>query len=327
MGRVYKNVLITGGSGFIGAAIVESFVNDGVNVKVFDDNSRGSLRRLAHIQNKVTFIEGDIRDAAAVRIALKGIDLVVHLAAVNGTKFFYQVPELVLEVGVKGILNVMDACELEGVRELIVASSSEVYQTPPSVPTAEDVPALIPDVTNPRYSYAGSKLITELLTLHYGNKYLDRAILFRPHNVYGPDMGWEHVIPDFVCKMLDEKKKAGSDTFDFVIQGDGLQTRAFVHIKDFIAGLRCVIESGEHLNIYHIGNPEEINIRDLAMKVAEYLELSITIVPGPTAPGGTNRRCPDISKLINFNYAPKTSIETGLASTVKWYAENQNLRV
>ena len=132
-----RRILVTGGSGFIGSALVKALVKDGNTVRVLDDNSRGAPRRLEEVKNDIEFIGGDIRDAAAVERAVRGMDEVHHLAFVNGTEFFYSAPELVLDVGVKGMINVIDACRAAGVRKLVLASSSEVYQTPPQVPTDE----------------------------------------------------------------------------------------------------------------------------------------------------------------------------------------------
>ncbi len=144
-----SSILVTGGSGFIGSALVKALVRDGHSVRVLDDNSRGAPRRLKEVEDDVEFIGGDIRDPAVVARAVRGVDEVHHLAFVNGTEFFYSAPELVLDVGVKGMINVIDACRSEGVGKLILASSSEVYQTPPQVPTDEHAPLQVPDPTNP----------------------------------------------------------------------------------------------------------------------------------------------------------------------------------
>src|SRR5438046_1765265 len=133
-----KSVLVTGGSGFIGSALVRRLVSLGERVRVLDDASRGRSERLDGVD--VELVRGDVRDADAVARAAKGVDRIWHLAAVNGTEFFYTKPDVVLEVGIKGITNVIDAALRHDVGELLVASSSEVYQTPPRVPTAEDVP-------------------------------------------------------------------------------------------------------------------------------------------------------------------------------------------
>src|SRR5438132_13253504 len=113
------------------------------------------------------------------------MDTVCHLAAVNGTEFFYTQPDLVLEVAVKGMLNVLDACGAHGVCNLFVASSSEVYQTPAQVPTGETVALSIPDPLNPRYSYPGREIIRAALTLNYGRKKLPRGEILPPHHVVG----------------------------------------------------------------------------------------------------------------------------------------------
>ena len=146
-----RRVLVTGGSGFIGSALVKRLVANGCAVRVFDDNSRGAARRLAEVEHDIDMRVGDIRDASAVSAAVQGVEEVHHLAYVNGTQFFYSDPDLVLDVGVKGMINVIDACRRHGVGTLLLASSSEVYQTPPKIPTDETVPLVVPDPLNPRY--------------------------------------------------------------------------------------------------------------------------------------------------------------------------------
>ena len=167
-------ILVTGGSGFIGSGLVKALVKAGHRVRVLDDNSRGRPRRLTEVEKDIEFIAGDIRDAEAVSRATAGMDEVHHLAFVNGTEFFYTQPDLVLDVGVRGMINVIDACRAQGVGKLILASSSEVYQTPPQVPTDETAPLSIPDPLNPRYSYGGGKLISELMAINFGRKYFER---------------------------------------------------------------------------------------------------------------------------------------------------------
>jgi len=195
-----SSILVTGGSGFIGSGLVKALVRAGHRVRVLDDNSRGSPRRLAEVAEDIEFIACDIRDAAAVETAAKGMEEVHHLAFVNGTEFFYNQPDLVLDVGVRGMLNVVDACRKQNIGKLVLASSSEVYQTPPKIPTDESAPLSVPDVLNPRYSYSGGKLISELLAINFGRKHFERVLIFRPHNVYGPDMGFEHVIPQLASR-------------------------------------------------------------------------------------------------------------------------------
>ncbi len=319
-----KFYLITGGTGFIGSALVRRLLRDGRRVRVLDDDSRGSATRLADVRDDFEFVSADIRDAAAVTRAAAGVDSVCHLAFINGTEFFYTKPEVVLDVGVRGMLNVLDACRENGVGELVLASSSEVYQTPPTVPTDESAPLSIPDPLNPRYSYGAGKIISEIMALNYGRKFFEKVLIFRPHNVYGPEMGWEHVIPQFALRLKQLCQQPG-DPVRFPIQGTGKETRAFVFIDDFIDGLRLVMERGEHLNIYHIGTMDEQPITAVARLVGEYFGRSLEIVPGELAPGGTPRRCPDIGKLAALGYAPRGSLREGVFATAKWYDENAHL--
>lgn len=319
-----KKFLVTGGSGFIGSALVKRLIRDGYFVRVLDNNSRGARKKLADVETKVDFIEADIRDFDAVEKAAKGMDSIIHLAFVNGTEFFYKKPELVLDVGVRGMLSVLDACRRSGIKELILASSSEVYQTPPKVPTDESVPLSIPDVLNPRYSYAGGKIISELLAINYGRTGFDRVIIFRPHNVYGPDMEFEHVIPQFILRAVELIKKTPKGKIKFPIQGDGKQTRAFIYVDDFTDGLMKVIEKGKHLNIYHIGNPEEVTIAGLAEKIMEHLGRKAQIVKGQPMVGGTLRRCPNISKLRALGFSPKISLDKGLPNIIDWYVSHSS---
>jgi nucleoside-diphosphate-sugar epimerase len=318
-----RRVLVTGGTGFLGSALVRGLLAEGAVVRSLDDDSRGARHRLADIEGKVELVTGDVRDQAAVRAAVRGVDTVCHLAYLNGTEFFYTKPELVLEIGVKGMIHVLDACIDEGVKDLVLASSSEVYQTPPRVPTDELVPLSVPDVSNPRYSYGGGKIISELLALNYGRRHFHRVAIFRPHNAYGPDMGREHVIPQLAMRLCDLADAQPSGCLELPIQGTGDETRSFVFIDDMVNGMLRVAERGEHLGIYHLGTEDEVSIRDLAIALGEAVGRPIRIVPGALQPGGTPRRCPDITKARALGYAPSVSLAEGLAKTVRWYRANR----
>lgn len=318
-------ILVTGGSGFIGSGLVKALVHAGAKVRVLDDNSRGAPRRLSDVENDIEFIGGDIRNAEAVDAAARGMDEVHHLAFVNGTEFFYSQPDLVLDVGVRGMINVIDACRKQSVGNLILASSSEVYQTPPQIPTAEDAPLSVPDVLNPRYSYGGGKLISELMAINFGRKYFERVLIFRPHNVYGPDMGWEHVVPQFALRMQKLAAAQKDGPLRFEIQGTGAETRSFCYVDDLVAGVMVMRDKGEHLGIYHVGTTEELSIADVARLVAAEAGRTIEIVPGKLQQGGTPRRCPDISKLAALGYRPRVSLAAGLKPTLDWYWKNADL--
>lgn len=319
-----KIYLVTGGAGFIGSALVRRLVREGNRVRVLDNASRGHIGRLNDLAGAFEYMAGDIRDSATVERAVRGVDCVCHLAFVNGTEFFYTKPDLVLDVGVRGIVNVIDACLQHNVSELVLASSSEVYQTPPGIPTNETVPLSIPDPTNPRYSYAAGKIISEVMALNFGRTRFKRVLIFRPHNVYGPQMGWEHVIPQFVVRMR-MLLRGDSDTVHFPIQGTGAQTRSFVFIDDFINGLMVMIRSGSHLGIYNIGTQEEVAIAELAQMVGNFFGKHVEIVPSSPALGGASRRCPDIGKIVALGYRPIFSLRDGLSITAKWYDENCHL--
>ncbi|MBX9879490.1 MAG: NAD-dependent epimerase/dehydratase family protein [Candidatus Obscuribacterales bacterium] len=319
-----KSYLVTGGTGFIGASLVTALVNRGHKVRTLDNNSRGAHRRLASVAGQYEHVEGDIRDYATFAEAAKGIDCVCHLAYINGTEFFYSMPETVLDVGVKGIVNAIDVCKNLSIPELIVASSSEVYQTPPTVPTDENVPLVIPDVFNPRYSYAAGKIISEVMAIHCGAKFFERMIIFRPHNIYGPDMGWEHVIPQLIMR-AKELSQQGSSPVKFPIQGTGNQTRAFCFIDDMINALMTVFEHGKHMEIYNIGTDQEVTISELTRIIGHYFKCELDLVAGDIASGGTLRRCPDISKIRAIGFEPQVNLVDGVRRTADWYDANQNL--
>jgi nucleoside-diphosphate-sugar epimerase len=286
---------------------------------VFDNNSRGNSRRLAEFARDIEIVEGDIRDLDALMRAADGIDEMHHLAFVNGTTYFYEVPELVLDVGVRGMTNVIEACRRRNISTLIVASSSEVYQSAAKIPTDETAPLVIPDAMNPRYSYAAGKLISEIKTINFGRKFFDRVLIFRPHNVYGPDMGFEHVIPEFAVRLQSLAKTNREDPLSFQIQGTGEETRSFCFIDDLVAGIMIMRDKGQHLGIYHVGTMEEVKIDDLARRIARLGGRKIQIVPGAPSAGGTPRRCPDISKLAQLGYKPRVRLDDGLKLTLDWY--------
>ena len=221
-----KTFLVTGGTGFLGRYIVEYLLQENNKVVVFDNEFRGSIKKIKN--KKIKFIRGDIRNKKVFFKSLKSIDAIVHLAYINGTKHFYEKPDLVLDVAIKGLINLFDGCKKFKIKELYLASSSEVYQTPNRIPTTEEELLKIPNIYNPRYSYGGGKILTELMGINYGKKFFKKLIIFRPHNVYGPEMGNEHVIPEFIDRMKKLKGK------NFKIQGTGDEVRSFIFIKDFI---------------------------------------------------------------------------------------------
>lgn len=315
-------MLVTGGSGFIGAALVKELLAGGHAVRLLDDNSRGHPRRLAGVLDQVEFVEGDVRDYATVRAATEGCEVVWHLAYVNGTRFFYEKPDVVLDVGIKGALNTVEAALDAGTRRYVLASTSETYNQPTHVPTNETERLMIPDITNPRFSYGGGKIASELLALHLGGHRGLETVIFRPHNIYGPDMGFEHVIPEVVDRIVRLSDGLTKTRIDLPIQGDGSETRAFCFISDGAAGARIAGLSGGAGEIYHLGTQHEVSIRHLIELLGEGLGVELNIQPGPLRAGGTSRRCPDITKLEGIGYTPQVDLKTGVFQTARWYAEH-----
>ena len=306
-----KTFLITGGTGFIGSNIADLLIKKKYRVIIFDNNSRGSVKRIKKFKKKIKFIKGDIRNQKSFHKAFSGkIDAVIHLAYINGTKYFYSKPTLILEIAIKGIINVIESCIKNNVKELYLASSSEVYQTPKKIPTDEYESLKIPNIFNPRYSYGGGKIITELMGVHYGKKYFKKLIIFRPHNVYGKNMGNEHVIPEFINRFKSLRGKK------FKIQGTGNEIRSFIYIDDFLNAFNKILNKGKHLNIYNIGSNERIKIKNLAYKLSKIFRKKIIIKKTLLSKGSAKIRVPNINKIKKLGFVPKFNLEKGLKKTL-----------
>lgn len=302
-----KNILITGGSGFIGSAITKHLVKEKNRVIVFDNNSRGKSRRLIEVKNKIKFIKGDIRNKKKL-LSIKGkVDTVIHLAYVNGTKFFYKKPFEILDIAVNGLINVLDFCKKKKVKNFYLASSSEVYQNPLKIPTDEEEMLKIPNIHNPRYSYGGGKIISELYGIHFAKKFLKKFIIFRPHNVYGKDMGNEHVVPEFINRF----KKLGNKK-NFLIYGTGQEVRSFIHIDDFISGFDKVFKKGKNQEIYNIGTSEKIKISKLAKLIAKILGKSVKFKKTKVLKGSPSVRCPNIKKIKKLGFRQNIRLKDGI---------------
>ena len=310
-----KTFLITGGTGFIGSNICKLLIKKDCHVKIFDNNSRGSINNIKNFKKKIKFIKGDIRNRKLLNKVLRNTDAVIHLAYVNGTEYFYTKPVEVLDIAVKGILNVIEGCINNKVKELYLASSSEVYQTPNKIPTDEKESLKIPNIFNPRYSYGGGKILTELMGIHYGKKYFKKLIIFRPHNVYGPNMGYEHVIPQFISRFKKLKNKK------FKIQGNGNETRSFIFIDDFVSAFDLILKKGKHLNIYNIGTEERIKINKLASIISRFFNKKVILRKNRLAKGSVKDRCPNILKIKKLGFKKKFDLNLGLSKTIEWYVK------
>jgi UDP-glucose 4-epimerase len=320
-----SKILITGGAGFIGSAVCEKLSQLGHQVVAFDNFSRKSH---LNINKNIETFNGDVRNLNDFNDCIKkysSFDSLWHFAYINGTSTFYSNPELVLDVGVKGAINTLDVALQNNIKDYVLCSTSEVYNEPTQIPTPENERIIIPDLYNPRFSYSGGKIISELLTIHYGAKQGLNTKIFRPHNIYGPNMGFEHVIPEIIKKiLLPEIPIYLDDRLVINIQGTGLETRSFCFIDDAIDEMALVgfVNDIDKSSIYNIGVQDEISIISLINLIADILNIDIIINSTETNPiGGTSRRCPSMKKLKSLGYQPQNSLHAGLQKTISWYKD------
>jgi nucleoside-diphosphate-sugar epimerase len=259
--------------------------------------------------------EGDIRNAELVSKSMIGVDVVVHLAYINGTINFYERPREVLDVAIIGIQNVLEAMKVNNVPELFLASSSEVYQYPNIFPTPETVPLVVPDPFNSRYSYGLGKIVQEFMSIH-ADTFLKRLAIFRPHNVYGPDMGFQHVVPELCSKIMAEKSNK------VVLKGDGSQSRSFCHISDFVQGFDLLLGAEFERETFNLGTREEVTISHLAGVIASSLGRQIEFSTSTAPTGETNRRLPDISKLESLGFSQSMELQAGIRDYCEWFVSN-----
>lgn len=323
-----KKALITGAAGSVGYYLASELLAEGYELVLTDNLQRGrkdeSFSALL-AQPNVTFLELDLTDPAAYASLGSGYDQVYHLAAVNGTKLFYEIPHEVLRINTLSLVYMLEWFKdhnKEG--KFCFTSSNEAYagaltsfgQLP--LPTPEDVPLVVSDPYNARWSYGGSKLIGELFVIHYAQQHDFKALIVRPHNFYGPRSGYDHVIPEFCQRVL-------ARTNPFPIYGAD-QTRSFCHLKDAARAMRMLMESsktdGHPIETVHIGSSEEVTMGDLAEQVFEIAGWRLdTIQKEEALPGSVMRRLPDVGKIKELvGWEPQIPLREGLAETFAWYA-------
>ena len=321
-----KKVLVTGASGFIGFYIAKHLADHGDQVTVIDNFTRNNpdadFLALTQKEN-VKFIQADLTERKYYQELDSYYDEIYHLAAINGTKYFYSKPYEVLRVNILSLMTLLEWTNPENCGKFIFTSSSEAYAGTISsfgqefdfLPSKEDIPLCINDIFNERFSYGGSKLAGELLTVNYYKKVKVPYAIIRYHNIYGPRMGFEHVIPEF-CKRIHLNENP------FKVYG-GDQTRAFCYIDDAVLATVAVMRNAQTTNeVFHIGNDtEEIRIDDLASKLLALSGSSNSIQIEEAPKGSVLRRCPDISKLkFKTGFNPAITLEEGLSKTMTWYA-------
>ena len=315
-------ILITGGSGFIGFHLAKYLVNQNNEVTIIDNLSRGRLDeefRCFIDRPNVKFFKIDMTIEDDFSQLDSDFDYSYHLAAVNGTRYFYEMPEKLLKINILAALNFLEWVTKTRCKNVMFSSSSEAYAGTISrykekIPTPEDIPLCIENIFNPRFSYGGSKIAGELLFVNYAKKFNLRAKIIRFHNIYGPRMGYEHVIPEF-CRRILQKENP------FKIFG-GNQTRAFCFVDDAVRAVQLIMEkSSGFTEIFHVGNDlEEITINNLATKLFEIANYHPKIDTKEAPQGSISRRCPSIEKIRSqMDFAPKVSLFEGLGRTFSWY--------
>lgn len=326
-----KNILITGAAGFIGFHLANRLLEDKGNRLVLIDNlqrGRMDIDFTNLLKNeRVEFIEADLTKPEFYQTLARDFDQVYHLAAVNGTKIFYQIPEEVLCINVLTLIYILEWIRaLQKKPKLCFTSSNEAYAGALAsfnhlpIPTPEQVPLVISDTYNARWSYAATKLIGELFVINYAKAYHFPAVIVRPHNFYGPRAGYDHVIPEFIERI---SKKA--DPFPVFGSDD---TRTFCYITDAVKAMQTLMDS-EKTNVQpietvHIGATDEIVMLDLLKKMFALMQWEpkeLEIKPSPV--GSAKRRLADITKVKRLiNWEPETSLEEGLKKTIEWYITN-----
>lgn len=317
-----KKVLITGGAGFIGLHLAEKLVAT-CDVTLLDDFSRGhDDDRLAAVRPHVRLVEHDLSTPVPAGLLDDDFAEVYHLAAVVGVVYSNEEPQRVLRTNLLSTIHLLDWFTTLTDATLCFASSSEAYAGSVAagaadVPTAEDVPLVVSDPTVARSSYGFSKIAGELLCRNYARAHGFAVRMVRFHNVYGPRMGYEHVIPQFIERVL-----SGVDPFA-VYGGD--QTRAFCYVTDAVDAIAALtaLPTKEAL-LVNVGNDqEEVVIEDLARKVFEVAGRSPATDVHPAPPLSPTRRLPDVRLLRRLTgYAPKVDLTEGLRRTYEWYAHD-----
>lgn len=305
-----KLILVTGGAGFIGSAMVRYLLEQGLNVRVFDLSDQ----ILASPPPKNAEIyKGSILDTNNVTNAIDGCHYVIHMAAMLGVKRTEMQRLDCLNVNIQGTVNILEGCIKEGVKKIVFASSSEVYGEQMKIPISEKNPL------HPKSIYAATKIASEEYVKAYNKRYgLDYNIV-RFFNVYGPGQVAEFVMPRFIKWVMNNKPPR--------IYGNGDQVRAFCYVDDIVKGAFLAL-ANENANseIFNIGNDKEpISIRELADKVISiaHKELEAEYVPmndsDRTGEREIQRRIPDISKARKMlGYEPEVALSEGILKVIQY---------
>jgi nucleoside-diphosphate-sugar epimerase len=301
--------LVTGGAGFIGSHLVEELVRRGHRVRVLDSLITGKRRNLDHVHG-VEFIEGDVADLAACERAVKGMEYVLHQAAIPSVPRSVQDPITSNRANIDGSLNVLVAARDAGVRRLVYAGSSAAYGNTPTLPKREPMPP------NPLSPYALQKLVAEQYCQMFTQLYGFETVTIRYFNVFGPrqDPGspYSGVISLFATALLAGRRPT--------IYGDGEQTRDFTYVANVVDGVLRACEApraaGEVINVATGGR---ISLNELLVTMNKLLGSNIEPIYKEERAGDVKDSQADISKAIELlGYRPTVDLETGLDQTLAW---------
>lgn len=296
--------LITGGAGFLGAALSNRLAADGHEVRVVDDLSSGDAALLAP---SVAFTRGDVLDVPRLWTLLQGVECVYHLAARVHVPESLQYPREYNTVNVGGTVSVLEAMRDAGVKRVVLASSGAVYGNQPQQPVQEDM------VPNPRSPYAVSKLSAEYYVRTIGMLWGIEAVCLRIFNAYGPGQplraSFPPVIPSFMSRILS----GGS----VIIHGDGSSTRDFVYLDDVVNALVAASSApGIDRRIINVGSGVETSVADLMRQIEHVAGREAKPLNSKTS-AGASRLCADLTLAHDLlDYSPRVTLEEGLQLTI-----------
>ena len=312
-------ILVTGGAGFLGSSVVESLVQNGHEVIVIDNCWRGTKENLRAVLDNITFIEGDACVTATYEMISNpsSVDLVYHLAAINGTKWFHEEPRMVMDVNLNSTLRSLEFAEENNCR-YVFTSSPEAYGESEIMPLGGHEASVFPVAhEHQRHAYGASKYLGELAVQHAIRQGLDARIV-RPFNGYGPRLlGDEY--GQVVAMMLQRAVLQG----EIIVHGDGSQTRSLTYIDDLVRGIEAagMVEGlgGMSLNL---GSEEECSMLDLAQRIAELVEnetgQAVRIRHEQGHPGDSKRRLPNLEQTKkHLNWQARVTLEDGLGHTLR----------
>ena len=301
-----KKIIVTGAAGFLGSHLCDSLLEKGYKVLGIDNFFRGKKENLPN-HPLFTFQEINCLDLNELKTSFNHFnpDIVIHYAAINGTRYFYDIPYQVCNENIKMTQNVLTCCQLYNIKKIIYTSSSEVYGPSPKVPTKETEPIkLFTQAT--RDSYASSKAMGEFLVKLWAETNNSDYLIIRPFNTYGPRMatnGYGQVIPEFIERIKTKEQ--------FFMYGDGNQTRSFCYVTDHANIVSELITKSKN-DIINVGFNEEITIYDLAKTIHNVMSVEFNPIFKEAWSNDTKWRKPDITKILNIYTKEFTSLLKGL---------------